>query len=180
MLTSDYVPVWCWHSATEVPKVQNCRRNFDMATPSPLQETKMVVPSDPNGQQFSLPGEAGELRRWRRWRGRKTKNVKRQLRSVFQAPLAHTLPTFLWPGAAFVVGGQVDKIPNVVGRHAGMLLVSGDGSNVRSCCTCTCAAKKSLSGILVCCAYQLQQLKFPPMLYSIGNRTRQGLHGERG
>ena len=53
-------------------------------------------------------------------------------------------------------------------------------SNVRSCCTCTCAAKKSLSGILVCCAYQLQQLKFPPMLYSIGNRTRQGLHGERG
>ena len=32
-----------------------------MATPSPLQETKMVVPSDPNGQQFNLPGEAGEL-----------------------------------------------------------------------------------------------------------------------
>lgn len=93
---------------------------------------------------------------------------------VWQAPLAHTLPTFLWPGAAFVVGGQVDQNPN------GMLLVSGDGSNVPSCCTCTCAAKKSLSGILVCCAYQLQQLKFPPMLYSIGNRTRQGLHGERG
>eukprot|EP00913_Durusdinium_trenchii_P033148 g31032.t1 len=39
-------------------------------------ETKMVVPSDPNGLQFNLPG---------------------------QAPLAHTLPTFLWPGAAFVV-----------------------------------------------------------------------------
>lgn len=36
----------------------------------------MVVPSDPNGLQFNLPG---------------------------QAPLAHTLPTFLWPGAAFVV-----------------------------------------------------------------------------
>ena len=72
-----------------------------------------------------------------------------------------------------MVGGQVDQNPN------GMLLVSGDGSNVGSC-TCTCAAKKSLSGILVCCAYQLQQLKFPPMLYSIGNRSRQGLHGERG
>lgn len=47
------------------------------------------------------------------------------MRSVFQAPLAHTLPTFLWPGAAFVVGGQVDQNPN------GMLLVSGDGSNVK-------------------------------------------------
>lgn len=44
---------------------------------------------------------------------------------VWQAPLAHTLPTFLWPGAAFVVGGQVDQNPN------GMLLVSGDGSDVK-------------------------------------------------
>ena len=63
------------------------------------------------------------------------------MRSVFQAPLAHTLPTFLWPGAAFVVGGQVDQNPNQNckrrrNQNAGMLLmllVSGDGSNVKQC-----------------------------------------------
>ncbi|CAE7355949.1 agaA33 [Symbiodinium natans] len=36
----------------------------------------MVTPSDPNGQQFTLPG---------------------------QAPLAHVLPSFVWPGASFLV-----------------------------------------------------------------------------
>ena len=62
LLQTDHVPAWCWHSATEVLLESLCVIGVHCVGPTAcLQETKMVTPSDPNGQQFTLPGQAGRV-----------------------------------------------------------------------------------------------------------------------
>lgn len=61
LLQTDHVPAWCWHSATEVLLELVCYGVCCVGPDSCVEETKMVTPSDPNGQQFTLPGQAGRV-----------------------------------------------------------------------------------------------------------------------
>ena len=76
------VPTWCWHSATI--------------------DRKIVVPADPLGMMFELPGEN---------------------------PKAHFLPSFLWPGASYAV--WIEHVPDTSNSRVQMVNKSADCADAK-------------------------------------------------